>query len=431
MKCFASTAIAAAVALYTCTLGPISSHSGRTSAALASHCDGDSQHICYSWGVPESSSSSGSGNFYFRIEASIKYQWVALGTGSRMDGSDMFVVYQDGSGNVTLSTKKGHGHDMPQYSQVNGVRLLEGSGVSNNTMIANVQCGDLSGMDLTGSNSWISAWKTGSPLDSTDVGVYFNKHDGTDGFSVNFAQATISSDSNPFTNTSGIPVNSGSGSGAVSGGGSGNNDGMVKAHGIIMTIVFLIGYPTGAFLMPVVGKWLIHAGWQVLAFAVMWIGFGIGKIAANRYDQVSARVYILRCILGMLANTYQLPIKWFTEPHVQLGTIVCIMMVLQPVLGWMHHRNYLKYQRRTPVSHFHMWYGRALLIIGIVNGGIGLQLARASTGYIVAYSVIAVIAVSMYVAGAIYGEMKLRGQKKVMSPSITMDDIQAADWVRH
>ncbi|KAM5344133.1 hypothetical protein ACJ41O_012670 [Fusarium nematophilum] len=370
MKTISNMAVAAMVAML-----PRS-----TSAALASYCNGDNNDICYSWGVPESTASSGSGNIFFRIEAPTDYQWVALGTGSRMSGSTMFVIYQDGSGNVTLSTREGHGHTMPEYSRMGAVKMLEGSGVANRTMVANIQGGDLSGIDFAASNDWISAWKTGSPLDSTDVRANIDEHDGTDSFSVDFSKATIGSDSNPFTNGSNTRPNTG---GAVTGGGGGE-DHAATIHGIIMSIVFLIGFPVGSFLMPVLGKWLIHAGWQIFAFAGMWVGFGLGKIAADRDGE------------------------WFSEPHVQLGTVVCVLMILQPILGWMHHRNYVKYQRRTLISYGHLWYGRALMIIGIANGGVGLQLAEASTGFVAAYAVVGVVIFSIYTAGAIYKERKLR-----------------------
>ncbi|KAL5610962.1 hypothetical protein FOBRF1_007079 [Fusarium oxysporum] len=199
----------------------------------------------------------------------------------------MFFVYQDGSGNVTLSTRMGHGHDMPEYNHMSAVKLLKGNGVSNKTMTAKIN---------------------------------------------------------------------------------------VLPHWIIPE--------------PLLGKWLIHAGWQIVAFAGMWVGFGVGKVAADRDGE------------------------WFSEPHVQLGTIICMLMILQPVLGWMHHRNYVKYQRRTLISHVHLWYGRALMIIGIINGGIGLQLAKASASLIIAYAVIDVVASLTYAAGAICKEIKLHKRNK-------------------
>ncbi|KAL6402745.1 hypothetical protein AUP68_14081 [Ilyonectria robusta] len=219
-----------------------------------------------------------------------------------MSGSDMFVIYQDGSGNVTLSTRAGKGHYMPQYTQRSDIELLTGSGVVDGKMIANIRCSECDNLDLGGSNSWIAAWKQGSSLDSSSLSASIQEHHGTDSFKVNFAKATITSDSNPFLNSSSNNSSS-SGDGdsdsddsgsngymgsAVTEGSSGGDDGISSAHGIIMSVVFLIGYPIGAVLMPLLGKWLVHAGWQVLAFLGMWAGFGIGYVAADKTGDVSS-----------------------------------------------------------------------------------------------------------------------------------------------
>lgn len=243
-------------------------------ASPASYCDASSSKVCYTWAVPSSTSS-----LYIRLEAPTTYQWVALGTGSRMSGSTMLVIYQDGSGNVTLSTRKGHGHDTPTYQAMSSIKLVEGSGVSNGSMVANIYWKDAS---IQGTANWISAWKKGSSMDTSDASSDFAEHDGTDSFSVDLSKATVSGTSNPFLNAS----NTTPSDNAVSGGGGGE-DHTGSAHGVLMAVVFLIGFPIGSVLMPLLGKWLIHASWQIIAFVGMWIGFGIGKIAADRGGDVS------------------------------------------------------------------------------------------------------------------------------------------------
>ena len=62
-----------------------------------------------------------------------------------MAGANMFVVYTNADGgNVTLSPRIGRGHRMPKNEGVGGggqkVRLLEGSGVKDGMMVANVLC---------------------------------------------------------------------------------------------------------------------------------------------------------------------------------------------------------------------------------------------------------------------------------------------------
>ncbi|KAF4337980.1 hypothetical protein FBEOM_8142 [Fusarium beomiforme] len=370
MKSLASIAVATALAFF----------AGHSLASQTYYCNGKSNQICYSWAVPSSTASSSSGNIFIRLQAPVEYQWIGLGTGDKMSGSTMFVIYQDGSGNVTLSTRMGHGHEMPEHRRMRSVKLLEGSGVVNKTMVANIHCGDLGNMHFKGSNHWISAWKTGSSLHTTDVEADIEEHDGHNSFTVDFSNAVVSENTNPFTHTSTATP-----SGATSGGGDGD-DNTSNIHGIIMSVVFLLGYPLGSLVMPVIGKWFIHATWQITVFIGMWAGFVVGKMAADRGGD------------------------WFNAPHVIIGTLVCGLMAIQPILGWLHHRNFVKHQRRTGVSHAHIWYGRCLMILGIVNGGLGLQLVAASVKLITAYSVVGLLTSLMYTTGAV--RKMLRGRKK-------------------
>lgn len=49
-------------------------------------------------------------------------------------------MYADGTGNVTVSPRLGKGEIMPLFYSKPQVELLEGSGIVNGMMIANVKC---------------------------------------------------------------------------------------------------------------------------------------------------------------------------------------------------------------------------------------------------------------------------------------------------
>lgn len=358
--------------------------------------------VCYSVGVPSSSASSGSGNIYFQITASTDYQWVALGTGSRMSGSNMFIMYQDGSGNLTLSPRLGTFHTPPQLdtsSDAANLTLLSGSGVSSDgkTMTANVMCSNCESwsnggsLSLTSTSSnWIGAWRSGDSLSTTDKSESISQHDETTQFNLDLTQATIDSDVNPFvtSGSSGNGTGSGSGSGSGSGTGSGSGSGsgsdsgsggsgvsvvagpnkkILAAHGVIMALVMVILYPLGSLLMPLIGKWFVHAGWQTVAFLLMWAGFGLGVRAALDRDMI------------------------FKQAHTIFGTVIVCLLVIQPVIGLLHHNHYAKHQSRGPFSLAHIWWGRLMIILGIINGGLGLQLADASNSLIIAYSIVSAV----------------------------------------
>ncbi|KAH0494071.1 hypothetical protein TgHK011_000705 [Trichoderma gracile] len=388
-----STALAAAAAAL---------YAGVTSAATASFCPNDG--VCFEWGVPEASAKAGSGDIFFQLKAPTSWQWIGLGIGSQMVGSQMFIMYQDGNGNVTLSTRPGANHVMPTYKARSDVELLAGSGVVDGNMIANIRCGKCTNLDLSGKTNWISAWKSGDSLDSTNPAAVITQHDSMTQFQVNLAQASISSDANPFVGSSSDSSSSngdnsssssgGSSSGDADGDSNSDSDGdsavsgvtdgssdqtLASAHGILMSVIFVIMYPLGSSLMPLVGRWYIHASWQTIAFLGMWAGLGLGVTIAKREN------------------------AFFDQPHSRLGVILVALISLQPIFGLIHHINYLKTQRRGIFGHLHCWYGRALMIIGIVNGGLGLQLGNVATRYIIAYSVVAGVMTLFYLASIALG----------------------------
>ena len=58
-----------------------------------------------------------------------------------MSGANIFVIYADASGNnVTLSPRLGKGHVEPEFNSEAQVFLLDGSGIANGMMTANVRC---------------------------------------------------------------------------------------------------------------------------------------------------------------------------------------------------------------------------------------------------------------------------------------------------
>jgi hypothetical protein len=57
------------------------------------------------------------------------------------------------------------------------------------------------------------------------------------------------------------------------------------------------------------------------------------------------------------------------------------------------------------------------MVIGIANGGIGLQLSQASRGLIIAYALIRVVAFAIYTASVMYKEVKLRSEEHQMLAS--------------
>lgn len=167
-------------------------------------------------------------------------------------------------------------------------------------------------------------------------------------------------------------------------------NGMVTAHAIMATVAFGFVFPTGGILIRLASfrkLWLIHGLVQLTAYFLWIAAFALGVYMASH-----AR---------MLNNA-----------HPIIGIVVFLLIILQPILGFVHHLAFKKYSRRTVWSHAHIWLGRIAITLGIINGGLGLQLSQRtrifepSQGAIIGYAVPAGVMWVVWVASAIYGEMK-------------------------
>jgi hypothetical protein len=87
------------------------------------------EDVCYKLNIPEATAQDGGGNIFLSLSGPTTYSWIALGIGSSMTDTDMFVMYTNGNGNVTLSPRYSKGHSQPQFDGDFDVELLSGSGV--------------------------------------------------------------------------------------------------------------------------------------------------------------------------------------------------------------------------------------------------------------------------------------------------------------
>jgi len=93
-------------------------------------------------------------------------------------------------------------------------------------------------------------------------------------------------------------------------------------------------------------------------------------------------------------------------------------MVIQPVLGFLHHSHYKKYTARGAVSYAHIWYGRILILLGIINGGLGLQLAGAPTAFTAVYIAITIVVAILYLLFQFVGLSRRRRAEKESFQSV-------------
>ncbi|KAJ8117537.1 hypothetical protein OPT61_g1295 [Boeremia exigua] len=473
--------------LLTTGLVALASHA---SAQVASVCP--STNVCFKLNIPESTASSGSGDIFFQISAPNTYSWVALGQGRAMSGSNIFVVYTSADGNnVTLSPRSASGYNMPTLNSAAQAELLEGSGVSNGIMTANIKCSNCNSWSggtadfQASSGNWIYAYQpSGGALNTDDQSASIRQHSQHDTFSWNYANAKGGSSVNPLVSTAPTGTGTGTGPGdstvtsciprgaqATGGSGSGsataanptqtsgnddNNDDsrtrngrptswptarpsgrppgdddndddsssrrakrqslpycddvtpgngdftsigsggaftsqrrtMLIAHGVLASLAFVILFPAGAIAIRLgsfPGVVWLHAAFQIFAYLVYIAAFGLGVYIASQMEMLD-------------------------HHHPIIGIAVFIAVFVQPIFGYLHHLLFKKYQSRTLWSYVHVWLGRAVITLGIINGGLGLQLAdsmnMSSRGGIIAYAVIAAIVWLVWVVAIVIGERR-------------------------
>lgn len=92
---------------------------------------------------------------------------------------------------------------------------------------------------------------------------------------------------------------------------------------------------------------------------------------------------------------------------------------IQAIGGFLGHYLWTKSHSKTLVAHTHVWLGRALITLGMINGGLGLLLSGdAGRGAYIAYGVIAGVSWLLLVSNAVSHEYKMAKQ----GPASSRDD---------
>ena len=144
-----------------------------------------------------------------------------------------------------------------------------------------------------------------------------------------------------------------------------------NAHACIMSIVFIVLYPLGAssIHLPIGGipylkntylknkVMAMHAPIQGIAFVMMIGGLALGISIGHD--------------LGFLQHP--------VHAHVVIGLfVVCSIIVFQPVMGILQHWHFKKTGGRSIFAYLHRWTGRIAIVLGMINNGLGFQLAESN-----------------------------------------------------
>lgn len=337
--------------------------------------------ITYSVNVPEATAHSGYGPIFFQMNSTRQMEWFALGQGKQMAGSNIFVVYTSGN-EVTVSPRSGVGQIQPLYNKDAQITILNGSGIHDGVITANVRCdtciqwsGGSENVNSS-SSSWIWAVKYGQPLSSTSTSEPIAHHDDRGVVTVNMKQATGGNSENPFAKMVQTSVSVGEEDPSFAN--IRNTINRKKtAHAALMVLVFVVMFPffaLGLHVFP--SKWTvnIHGTFQLSSLVVSIAGLGVGISLAQEIELIDS----YHAIIGMV--------------------VVAGLVLFQPALGILQHRYFRKTGEKGLFAYTHRWLGRTMIVLGVVNVGLGFRLAQGPRGAIIATSVVAGVIAVFYIS---------------------------------
>ncbi|KAL6855632.1 hypothetical protein J3F83DRAFT_470909 [Trichoderma novae-zelandiae] len=178
-----------------------------------------------------------------------------------------------------------------------------------------------------------------------------------------------------------------------------------NGHACIMSIVFIVLYPLGAISIrlpidqiPYLRNTYLqnkvmamHAPIQLLAFVMMIGGMALGIRVAQFLDYLHDPV----------------------RAHVVVGFLaVCTIIVFQPALGVLQHRHFKRTGGKSKFAYVHRWIGRGAIVLGMINTGLGFQLAKKNviihkSTYVREYVLLGIL-VTAWVFFVLYDEFRLR-----------------------
>ena len=178
---------------------------------------------------------------------------------------------------------------------------------------------------------------------------------------------------------------------------------LVIIHAICLGGAFVLLFPLGVVVLRWFGFVKLHWMLQIFAAFVCVIGL------------------VVAIVLSLMDPEY----KGLDEGHQIIGIVVVAALFLQGALGYVHHRNYKKLGRRTWVSHAHLWTGRVLIVIGMLNAVLGFLLT-ANTAAAAAVGVVSVVILIGLAATIHFGAKKRRS--KTVSSSRDFDEMPLGNY---
>jgi hypothetical protein len=180
-----------------------------------------------------------------------------------------------------------------------------------------------------------------------------------------------------------------------------------------MSIVFIVLYPLGAISLHLPIEHIpflrntylkkkamaMHAPIQLIAFVMMVGGMALGIRIAHDLEYLNNPVHA----------------------HVVIGLFtVSVIILFQPIMGVLQHLHFKKTGGKSIFAYLHRWIGRGAIALGMINSGLGFQLARTTgilvptSSYVRSYVLLGVL-VSIWFSLVVFDHLRAHRQKPTAS----------------
>lgn len=309
--------------------------------------------------------------------------WTAIGAGSQMAGSLMFVLYgdpasSDGPVKPTLSVRTvNKGHALPQLIAQDGaakdldVRISETKWSMaysdedrpiyvGSASVVCYACSKWPGTEInpeTASQPWIWAWNKQQRMRGFSPDQQLEMHtliDGYGHFYVDMEAATSHRATGPPAFVTGNNSNIGTSDRLMEETKTGlwqklMSRPLAHLHGFFMMAAFLVLFPAGVVA--------IRSG-SDKSFRFHWVIQVAGLVSA-----------FSGAVLAIIMSD-----RVFGSPHQIAGVVIFSLLFVQALLGWRHHMDFIRIFRRTWISYTHVYLGFVILLAGWANVISGLVL---------------------------------------------------------
>ena len=309
---------------------------------------------------------------------------------------------------VTLSPRLATGHTEPTYSPNIQASLLDGSGVTNGTYNANVYCRNCTSWPTGSLNlkstaqPWIYAIGPSNSFKSDSQTATIQRHEqygqsicsildfsSSSSLTLGMIKGIFTLNMVQATGDGAVPADTSTNSGAAAvGSPTTDHDWTAIFHAVITCLAFILLMPLGAVFLRVAGRFRWHWINQILASTIAFVGVAVGFYLSTIYNQSSS----------------------FNSAHQIIGIILTVGVAGQLFLGYSHHRIYTRTQRSTVYAFIHRYFGQVLIIVAVVNGGIGLSFASNNQG-LIPYVILAIVVIVLYFGTLAFNRFRVNRQK--------------------